>query len=202
MKRILYVTVSLLILIVVTGCNTKKVEPPKIEHNVTQEPEVVVEYDPYDWYQNDELIDTKPAHKLVVVKSKRVLVVLDAEENILSRHRVSLGKNPEGPKLKQGDKKTPEGTYTIIDKRKDKKYYKELLIDYPNQDDKLRAKKMGVNPGGGITLHAQVPQFWDGNGDDYTLSHDWTEGCIAMTNKGMDAVWEMVKLGTVVEIRE
>jgi murein L,D-transpeptidase YafK len=130
------------------------------------------------------------------------MVLLDENDNLLSRHRVSLGENPEGQKIKQGDKRTPEGIYKIIDKRKDKKYYKEMLISYPNSEDRARAKRLGVNPGGGITIHAQVPMFWNGEGDDYTLSHDWTNGCMAMTNKGINTIWDMVSLGTTVEIRK
>ena len=203
MKKKLYVILLFILLLLFTSCSQKKIEPSKIktEDNAT-EAITTIEYDPYDWHQNDELIEKKPAEKILVIKSKRILVLLDKDKNILSKHRISLGKNPIGPKTQQGDNKTPEGIYKIIDKRKDKKYYKELLINYPNQKDIKRAKELGVNPGGGITIHAQVPRFWDGKGDDYTLSHDWTEGCIAMTNRGMDTIWDMVKLGTIVEIKE
>ena len=197
--------------ILVSGCTEKTIKPKppkKVEENLTviikEEPiiEITTEPDIFDWYQNDELIEKKRASKIVVIKSKRVMVLLDEDENLLSRHRISLGEHPEGKKIKRGDKKTPEGIYQIIDKRKDKKYYRELLISYPNEEDKERAKELGVNPGSGITIHAQVPMFWDGKGDDYTLSHDWTNGCMAMTNKGINTIWNMVPVGTPVEIRE
>jgi len=84
--------------------------------------------DVFDWQQNDELISNGIAAKMVVVKSKRVLVLFDADGNMLSRHRISLGENPVGTKLKQGEHKTPEGTYSIVDMRSDSKYYKEILI--------------------------------------------------------------------------
>ena len=196
MKKNLYVILPFILLLSFTSCSQKKVKPPKVkvEDNAT-ETVATNEYDPYDWHQNDELFEKKPAEKVLVIKSKRLLVLLDKDENILSKHRISLGKNPIGPKTQQGDKKTPEGIYKIIDKRKDKKYYKELLINYPNQKDIKRAKKLGVNPGGGITIHAQVPRFWDGKGDNYTLSHDWTEGCIAITNKGISRIAPFLKPG-------
>ena len=210
------------------GCTEKKIEPKKppkkVEENITAvieevepifepiptiiveepEPEIVQEEveDIYQWNQNDELVEKRKASKIVVIKSKRVMVLLDEDNNLLSRHRISLGEHPEGKKIKRGDKKTPEGTYKIIDKRNDKKYYKELLISYPNAEDKMRAKELGVNPGSGITIHAQVPMFWNGKGDNYTLSHDWTNGCMAMTNTGINTIWNMVALGTTVEIKE
>jgi murein L,D-transpeptidase YafK len=218
--------------LIFAGCTGQKVEPKKqqppkkVEENITAviiEEEPIFELEPYipppppqivvveeekevediyQWNQNDELVEKRKASKIVVVKSKRVMVLLDENNNLLSRHRISLGESPEGKKIKRGDKKTPEGVYKIIDKRNDKKYYKELLISYPNAEDKIRAKELGVNPGSGITIHAQVPMFWNGKGDDYTLSHDWTNGCMAMTNTGINTIWNMVPLGTTVEIKE
>ena len=210
MKTNIYLGILAIGTILFSGCTEKKIKPkpPKkvvVETNITiEEPIANISIEPsiYDWYQNDELIQKKKASKIVVIKSKRVMVLLDENENLLSRHRISLGEHPEGKKLRRGDKKTPEGIYKIIDKRKDKKYYKELLISYPNSEDRARAKELGVNPGNGITIHAQVPMFWDGKGDDYTLSHDWTNGCMAMTNKGINTIWNMVALGTPIEIRE
>jgi murein L,D-transpeptidase YafK len=189
------------------GCG-KKVEPPKEvpvevpKEEVKEVVEVVPERTVYDWQQNDELIQQGEAAKLVVVKAKRVLVLFDENGDVLSRHRVSLGENPVGTKLKMGDKKTPEGVYNIRDIRSDEKYYKEILISYPNQEDIKRSKELGFNPGGGITFHAQVPWNWDGRGDDHTLANDWTNGCIAMTNHGMDTVLSMIDKDTIVEIRE
>ncbi len=160
------------------------------------------EKDVFTWKQNDEVFMEGVASKIVVVKSKRVAVLFDADDNMLSRHRISLGEHPIGAKRKKGDKKTPEGVYRILDIRRDPKYYKEILISYPNREDIEASRALGVNPGGGITFHAQVPWNWDGHGDDYTLSHDWTIGCMAMTNKGMDNVWSSVNKDTIVEIRE
>ena len=194
--------------IFLTGCVQKKIKPAVVmEHNTTVEnnvsvrEEVVPEVGVFDWQQNDELIKSGKAVKMVVVKSKRVLVLFNEEGDVLSRHRISLG-SPIGTKLKQGDKKTPEGTYSIRDIRDDKKYYKEILISYPNAEDIKRSRDLGFNPGGGITFHAQVPWNWKGSGDDHTLSNDWTEGCMAMTNHGMDTVLGMIDKDTIVEIRE
>ncbi|HFU76487.1 MAG TPA: hypothetical protein ENK66_09610 [Arcobacter sp.] len=200
-----YLVLVFIGLMVLTGCSQKKPEPkkePVVEVNETVVEEVVVpEVSVFDWQQNDELIKQGKAAKMVVVKAKRVLVLFNKEGDVLSRHRVSLG-NPIGTKLKQGDKKTPEGFYGIRDIRGDKKYYKEILNDYPRPVDIKRSKALGFNPGGGITFHAQVPWNWDGRGDDHTLANDWTEGCIAITNHGMDTVLSMIDKNTVVEIRE
>jgi murein L,D-transpeptidase YafK len=190
--------------IFLVGCGKKveapKKEPVKVSENLAEE--IVPELTVYDWQQNDELIKQGKATKMVVVKAKRVLVLFDEDGDVLSRHRVSLGENPIGTKLKMGDKKTPEGVYNIRDIRSDEKYYKEILISYPNKADIKRSKELGYNPGGGITFHAQVPWNWDGRGDDHTLANDWTNGCVAMTNYGMDTVLNMIDKDTIVEIRE
>jgi len=152
--------------------------------------------------ENDEAFTKGKAKKIVVLKSQRVLELFDKHGNILSRHRISLGKNSYGAKIKKGDYRTPEGKYRVISKQRDPKYYKKIRISYPNKKDKLRAKKLGVNPGGSITIHAQVPWNWNGKRDNFTLTKDWTEGCIAMTNRGIDMIWDCVSPKTVIEIRE
>ena len=205
--KILFLLVGIAVFI---GCGKKvKVPPNKEDINKTVVEEnisIIIEEEPkldiFDCQQNDEIFQEGIASKLVVVKSKRVAVLFDENGNMLSRHRISLGKHPVGPKREEGDKKTPEGVYHIVDIRRDPKYYKEILISYPNREDIEASRALGVKTGGGITFHAQVPWNWDGHGDDYTLSHDWTIGCMAMTNKGMDNVWDSVNKDTIVEIRE
>ncbi|MEI6047445.1 MAG: L,D-transpeptidase family protein [Bacteroidota bacterium] len=110
-----------------------------------------------------------------------------------------LGKNWVGDKRVRGDKATPEGMYKItrkFDGRKTK-YYKALLLDYPNDEDKENFKseiEHGSLPksakiGGLIEIH--------GNGGK---GIDWTEGCIALTDKEMDVVFKITKAGTPVTI--
>jgi len=207
-KKIILIIASLLLF---AGCAHKKVVKPDNNQTIAL-PEPIVEaeveleiepvYDQFDCQQNDEMIMGESAAKIVVIKSKRVLVLFDNEGNVLSRHRISLGKNSVGTKLKQGDYKTPEGTYTITRKGNDHKYYKEIFISYPNHEDRRRSQSLGFNPGGGISIHAQVPWNWDGRRNDYTLGKDWTQGCMAVTNEGMDMIWDRIAIGTPIEIRE
>jgi len=206
----IYLILFLMLFLLITGCSQKpkKVIPKVVEEkNVTKIPEPPPKEETprlgmFDLIYNDESLSDGIASKIVVVKSKRALVLLDEAQNIISRHRISLGKNSLGTKLKQGDYKTPEGTYRITIKRSDPKYYKEMLISYPNNEDRERSKALGFNPGGGVTIHAQVPWNWDGHGNDFTLSNDWTEGCISVTNEGMDMIWDNIGLGTTIEIKE
>jgi murein L,D-transpeptidase YafK len=138
--------------------------------------------------------------KIVVYKKKRVLYAYK-EGKMVESFRISLGKNGDkGDKIKAGDYRTPEGSYCIVRKKCDSRLYKSLMISYPNEADKARARKMGVNPGGYITIHGQPKWNADGRGDAYTLSRDWTEGCMAVPNAAMDKLWRAVEKGVKIEI--
>lgn len=138
--------------------------------------------------------------KIVVYKSKRKMYAYK-KGKVIEEFRISLGKNGDkGNKVQAGDYRTPEGSYCIVRKKCDPRLYKSLMISYPNEADKARARARGVNPGGYITIHGQPKWNADGRGDNYTLSHDWTEGCMAVPNLAMDKLWRAVKKGVKIEI--
>ncbi|WP_313740878.1 L,D-transpeptidase family protein [Pseudomonas sp.] len=136
--------------------------------------------------------------KILVVKSERRLQLLSRGEP-LKTYRISLGKQPKGAKLREGDKRTPEGFYWIDWRKNSSRYNLAMHVSYPNVADAARAKQAGVPPGGMIMIHGtpldeQYPEW-------YFHTLDWTEGCIAMRNADMREVWSLVKDGTMVEIR-
>jgi len=139
----------------------------------------------------DKLVVNKSEHKMYVYKDGKVIKVLP----------VSLGSNP-GAKVQQGDLRTPVGSYTILDKRCHPIKYRAMTISYPNAQDRARAARLGVNPGSMITIHGQPYWNKDGHGDSYTLSRDWTNGCIALTNSDLDWLWGSVRVGTPIIINE
>ncbi|MEA3419854.1 MAG: L,D-transpeptidase family protein [Campylobacterota bacterium] len=143
--------------------------------------------------------DNKKIDRIVVDKSERKMY-LYKKGKVLHTLRISLGKNPNGHKIKIGDHRTPEGSYMITYKKCHPKYYRMISLSYPNRKDLRDANKRGVSPGSGITIHAQP--FWnaDGKGNRFTLSNDWTNGCIAVTNYAMDLLWYSVKSGTPIQI--
>ena len=133
---------------------------------------------------------------IVVDKAERTLT-LYKNGKILQTFNIGFGRYGYRDKLFSGDDATPEGKYKIIKKsgRGESKYYKALLLDYPNQEDKkefLKAKKRGlisknVKIGGLIEIH--------GGGEDST-----TNGCIALENNHMDELFDKVAIGTPVTI--
>jgi hypothetical protein len=114
-------------------------------------------------------------------------------------YKVELSTNWVGDKLEKGDKATPEGMYRITKKFKSNKtkYYKALLIDYPNETDKAEFKKAIAR--GTLSRNAKIGSLIEihGNGGKGV---DWTEGCIALVDSEMDVVFKVVKEGTPVTI--
>ncbi len=142
------------------------------------------------------------ADHIIVDKSDRKMYLYRGG-SVIKVFPVSLGANDyRGPKVKQGDKRTPIGTYRILNKRCHAVKYMAMTISYPNASDIARARAAGVNPGSLITIHGQPHWNADGHGDAYTLSKDWTDGCVALTNKGMRELWSMVRVGTPITLRQ
>ena len=135
------------------------------------------------------------ADKVVVLKSYRRLLLMKGDE-VLKTYIVSLG-NPAGPKVRQGDNKTPEGMYVLDRHNAKSEFHLSIHISYPNADDVARARKLGVSPGGDLFIHG-LPNEFHGHSD---ALGDWTEGCIAVTNAEMDEIWRAVADGTPIEIR-
>jgi len=142
---------------------------------------------------NKPLVD-----KLLVIKSERALHLLHKGE-VLKTYRISLGRQPIGAKQHEGDQRTPEGIYFIDWRQKSANFNLSLHISYPNQRDRERAAKNGVDPGGMIMIHGTPvsPMFPDW----FFRGLDWTQGCIALTNKDMLEVWQQVADNTLIEIR-
>ena len=112
---------------------------------------------------------------------------------------VALGGDPVGPKTRQGDHKTPEGVYVLDYRNAHSHYYKAIHISYPNAHDREQARKMGVSPGGDVFVHG-LTNGYGAVGAAHRL-HDWTDGCIAVTDDEIDEIWKSVPEGTVIEIR-
>jgi murein L,D-transpeptidase YafK len=137
--------------------------------------------------------DLAPVDRILVVKAERRLYLL-ADGNVLREYPVRLGPNPAGPKIFELDGRTPEGTYVIDSRKRDSLYYRSLHISYPSPDDRARAGKYGIPPGGNIRIHG-TPR------ESGRFLGDWTDGCIAVSNAAMREIWDAVRVGTVIEIR-
>lgn len=138
------------------------------------------------------------ADRVVVLKEARILELV-SKGTVLKTYKVALGRGPVGPKVRQGDHKTPEGTYILDHRNASSRFYRSIHISYPNPQDRTEAAKLGVNPGGDVMIHG-LPNGFGWLGSLHRMM-DWTDGCIAVTDEEMDEIWRAVPDGTAVEIR-
>jgi len=135
--------------------------------------------------------------RVIINKAKRELLLMRGSK-VVKSYAVALGRNPVGPKTRQGDGKTPEGVYSISGRNAASAFHRALRISYPNPADRAHAKKLGVAPGGDIMIHG-LPNGQGHIGKAHRLT-DWTEGCIAVTNPEIEEIWSLVADGTKIEI--
>jgi len=133
---------------------------------------------------------------IVVVKDRHTLTLYDRGQPVKT-YRADLGYRSVSDKRRAGDGATPEGRYRIVARKPSSTYYKALLLDYPNAEDRAefdRLRRKGelprwANPGGLIEIHG-----------DGGRGKDWTRGCVAVSNRDMDDLFGRVGVGTPVTI--
>ena len=146
----------------------------------------------------DSMDDSWKADRVLVVKSDRKLHLL-RNGQVMRSYDISLGKNPVGPKVEEGDLRTPEGDYVIDWRNPNSDFYMSMHISYPGPDDIGRARRRGVSPGSMIMIHG-LPNNSEPTRLDY-LDDDWTDGCIAVSNQAMIDIWLSVADQTPITIR-
>lgn len=142
---------------------------------------------------NKETVD-----HILVLKSKRTMTLLSGDK-VLKTYQIALGGTPLGPKERQGDHKTPEGSYIIDSRNAHSQFHLALHVSYPNAEDRARAHKSGVDPGGAIMIHG-LPAGYGWLGANHRRV-DWTDGCIAVSNEEIEEIWKLVPIGARVEIK-
>jgi murein L,D-transpeptidase YafK len=138
------------------------------------------------------------ADHVVVLKKERTLELL-SQGKVIKTYKVALGGNPVGPKTRQGDHKTPEGSYVLDSRNSHSQYYKAIHISYPSARDRALAMQSGFLPGGDVYVHG-LPNGYGSVGAAHRL-RDWTDGCIAVTDEEIDQIWKAVPDGTPIEIK-
>jgi murein L,D-transpeptidase YafK len=124
--------------------------------------------------------------RVVVHKSERRLLLMHGG-NIVRSYHVALGLSPIGQKERSGDFRTPEGTYRLERRNARSDYFLSIKVSYPNEADLKRAHQRHWNTGGSIMIHG-LPNYLKHEPEFYQ-SHDWTDGCIALSNADMTEIW-------------
>ena len=154
-------------------------------------------------------LQVKSPH-IVVQKSQRKLLLYSGKR-LVRTYQVALGLSPVEDKVKEGDRRTPEGDFRVVAKNLKSQFYLSLSLNYPaikdaerglrdklitqKQHDAIaRAIRSGRTPpqttplGGKVLIH--------GGGS----SSDWTWGCVALDNEKMRELFDAVSVGTLVRI--
>lgn len=136
---------------------------------------------------------TTRASHLVVAKSSRSLYLMNGQAT-LARYNIHLGSAPEGHKVRSGDSRTPEGRYWIDRRNPRSAFFLSLGISFPNAVDAARARALGARPGNNIMIHGEPSRGARRPG------RDWTDGCIAVSDREMEEIWAMVPTGVPITI--
>ena len=141
---------------------------------------------------------------IIVDKSDYELKVYD-EEGWYATYPIVFGSKDLGDKMREGDKRTPNGSFKVILKKIHPKWGPELLLDYPNEasiqlfNDR---KAKGLVPknariGAGIAIHATRPE------EEWTIDnfYNWTDGCVSVKYTEMKDLFSYIPLGTPVTIQ-
>lgn len=138
-----------------------------------------------------------------VSKSSRSME-LYAGPVLIASYRIAIGFGGAGPKVREGDGRTPVGAYHVV-KHVPSHLRMFLALDYPNAADRMRfdaAKAAGAIPssatiGGDVGIHGEPP--WAKPFKKATYA---SHGCVVVEDAEIDAIARLVPDGALVEIEE
>lgn len=139
-----------------------------------------------------------PVDLIRVDKSAHLMSVY-RDGKLVREFRVALGRGGPQPKVQQGDGRVPEGSYRIVAHNPNSAFHLSLRIGYPTTEQIAAAARLGVKAGGDIMIHG-LPNDKGWIGAKHTKV-DWTDGCVAVTNREIEWLYKAVADGTPVEIK-
>jgi murein L,D-transpeptidase YafK len=155
--------------------------------------------------QSNRIDSVETTYYIIIDKSDYELKVYD-DEGWYATYPVVFGSKDLRDKFREGDKRTPDGTFKVVLKKIHNKWGPELLLDYPNAESQRRfkeRKRTGLIPanariGDGIAIHATRPE------EEWTVDnfYNWTDGCISVKYTEMKDLYSYIKVGTVVTIQQ
>ncbi len=155
-------------------------------------------------------IKTPLKPRIEVYKAKRELHLFDGTR-LIKTYPIALGSNPVPPKKIEGDRATPEGTYTICHKNPKSQFHLSLAISYPGPQDAERGFKDGLisdlERKAILSAYAnkQTPPWKTKLGGEVFLhgrgsKPDWTWGCIALDDQDIQELYRLIPVGTPIVI--
>ena len=148
----------------------------------------------------------------ILIKKQQRKLMLYSGDKLIRTYRVGLGLSPSGDKVRQGDRRTPEGDFYIFTKNDKSAFYLSLGISYPNANHAARGLRDGlINQAeyesilAALKAHKAPPQNTNLGGDIYIHGNgsrsDWTWGCVALEDADIRELFNAVSVGTPVTIK-
>lgn len=140
---------------------------------------------------------------VVVDKSQRTLEVYRFGK-LVRAYRITIGARPNGPKRYEGDMRTPEGFYHIVDKRPHRRWRYFLGIDYPNEEDVRRYAQdlardlIPTIDGSPQGIGRALGIHGNDRAREQEAGRNWTHGCVAMANDDIAQLFKIIDIGTPV----
>ena len=157
----------------------------------------------------------KESFRLVPKRNNTFFIIIDKSDYQLKIYDstgwyatfpVVFGISGLGDKMQSGDKKTPEGNFTITQKKVHSKWFYVLMLDYPNGEnlqlfEERKTKGLlskNASIGNGIAIHATRPE------EEWTVDnfYNWTDGCVAVKYSEMKDLYNFISEGTTVKIQQ
>jgi murein L,D-transpeptidase YafK len=208
MTRLRALAASLLVAGTLAGCAPGLGELPWWQRSRFQDQPAAVLDGPAIDPDSQELPWARNEEYFIVIRRSCRTLDLFQWGRLVKSYPVVFGMNPMGPKLYQGDLRTPTGFYMIVEKRVHPRWARFLLLDYPNNHDVQRysiAMAEGKLPrhengypdiGGAIGIHGSDKEEMNAR------NVDWTFGCISLTNRDVLELSSLAPVGTPVLIEE
>ena len=148
-----------------------------------------------------------PLNWSVTIFKKRHQLIVYYKSRLFKSYHAVFGRSFEpGTKLWEGDRRTPEGVYAIIEKHPSARWDWFLTLNYPNDIDRHRYEQMRdegevprsdghpVGVGGKIGIHGtDEPELNRGD-------INWTTGCISVDDEDVEELKRLLPKGTLVII--
>ena len=120
--------------------------------------------------------------RIVVSIPKRKLVLLEGER-VLRIYDVAVGKSSTP---------TPEGRFSILNRVPNPTYYGHRMVVAPGADNPLGSRWMGLSVKGYGIHGTNVPS---------SIGKAASHGCVRMGKRDLEELFEMVTVGTTVELQ-
>jgi lipoprotein-anchoring transpeptidase ErfK/SrfK len=148
-----------------------------------------------------------PLNWSVTIFKKRHQLIVYYKSRLFKSYHAVFGRSFEpGTKLWEGDRRTPEGVYAIVEKHPSARWDWFLTLNYPNEIDRHRYEQMRdegevphadghpVGVGGRIGIHgSDEPELNRGD-------INWTTGCISVDDRDVEELTRLLPKGTLVII--